>query len=296
MAEPGTTQAFAPGHATGFFGVETGRAQDDANGSIGAGVCLELGALAQAEVAPGDGQVAVEGTGAAGEPIDEMPVTQTAVAWLVGDRDLDVEVAVQLQLPVGQGLGMSGAGALSAALAVAPHVDGGRLEAVRAAHRAELSHLTGLGDVAAQIQGGVVVRRAAGIPPYGAASTIPGRPQMVLATLGDPIDVPDVLSDPDRVEHVTALGRQGLKHLLQSPSVERFFDVSRAFAEQSGLVDDRVAEVLDRVGEHGPATVAMIGSTIVATGDLPAIEKVLADHADPRRIQVADRGAGRIRT
>lgn len=296
MAEPGTTQAFAPGHATGFFGVETGRSQDDANGSVGAGVCLELGALSQATATPGDGRVEIEGADSDGDPLEDLPVTETAVAWLVGDRDLDVEVHVQLQLPVGQGLGMSGAGALSAALAVAPHVDAGRLEAVRAAHRAELHHLTGLGDVAAQIQGGVVVRRAAGIPPFGAASSIPGRPRMVMATLGDPVDVPDVLSDPERVDHVTALGRQGLEHLLEGPSVERFFDVSRAFAEQSGLVDDRVVQILGQVEDHGPATVAMIGSTVLATGDLPAIEKVLSDHADPRRVQVADRGAGRIRS
>lgn len=296
MAEAGTSQAFAPGHATGFFAVETGRTQDDAKGSTGAGVCLELGALSEATVAPGSGEVAVEAKDADGDPLKALPVTGTAVEQLVGDRDVDVEVRTQLQLPLGQGLGMSGAAALSAALAVAPHVDAGRLEAVRAAHRAELHHLTGLGDVAAQIHGGVVVRRAAGIPPYGAASTIPGRPQMVVATLGDPVDVPDVLADADRVEHLTALGRQGLEHLLDQPSVERFFDVSRAFAEQSGLVDGSVLDLLDAVGDHGPATVAMIGSTILATGDLPAIEKLLADRFRPRRVQVSDRGAGRIRT
>lgn len=293
MAE-GTRQAFAPGHASGFFSPTGDRSPEEANGSTGAGICLELGALSEVTVEPGDGDVQVDCTAAVGETPDELPVTETAIELLVGRRDVDVEVRTQFQLPLGHGLGMSGAGALSTTLALAPLLEQGRLEAVKAAHLAELRHLTGLGDVPAQIHGGVVVRRAAGIPPYGSSTTIPGDARLVLATLDGDVEQQAVLSDRDRMQRVAALGDQALTYLLEQPNLDRFFQVSRAFADQAGFLTDDLRKVLASLDEHGHATVALIGRTVVAYGDVDEMKATLGEFAEPRIARVSRRGAGRV--
>lgn len=333
-AAPPRVQAFCPGHASGFFSPKTGRGTAEARGSTGAGLCLALGALAEASLVPDDdatgdagaageagatgdadvagspgdagdrGAAAVEVScvDAPGGPPNELPVTEAALGHLLADdrdgraRGKRLVVRVQLQLPVGQGLGMSGAGALAATLAAARTLDLGRLEAVRAAHRAELDHLTGLGDVAAQSHGGLVVRTAPGIPPYGAMTSIPCDLDVVVAVLGDPVDKPSILRDAERMQRVVALGDQALAHLREHPSVETFFQVSRAFAEQAGFVSDAMADVLGALDAHGRATAALIGNAVVAAGDADAMVKVLADRAgvEVHRTTVSGSGARRL--
>lgn len=295
--EPPTARAFCPGHASGIFSVKTQRGQDEAKGSTGAGVCLSLGALAEVTLSDGDGAVTVEPVDAPGGPPDELPVAATAARTLLGEAyDKDVRVRTQLQLPLGQGLGMSGAAALSTTMALAGLLEEGRYEAVRAAHLAELHHLTGLGDVAAQIHGGIVLRRAPGIPPYGSASSIPGDLDLVLAVLGDGVDNPSVLGDAGRMQEVSALGDQALAHLLKRPSPERFFTVSRAFAEQAGFVPDGAAKVLEALDRHGQATVALIGNAVLAAGDADAMVRSLPEHVDVYRPDISERGARRVQT
>src|SRR5512137_1733056 len=152
-------EAFSPGHVTGFFEI---RYTEDllSSGSRGAGLCLALGAKSTVR-ARKSGRTSIEVT------IDgrrsQAAVTRAALLHLLQHEMYQVEVTTQLDLPQSQGFGMSAAGALSASLALAEILGRGRHEAFEAAHMAEVSQRTGLGDVSAIHKAGITIRTRPGL-------------------------------------------------------------------------------------------------------------------------------------
>ncbi len=306
----GREAAYCPGHVTGFFEIRDG--YDDAlrRGSRGAGVCLDLGSTAVVEGEASEGfhlEVVLD------DEVAEAPVTRTAVAYVLreaalegkvpvdtdrepGDRvGLTLRVTTEHALPTGQGFGMSGAGALSAALATARLVGVGRTTAVQAAHLAEVEHATGLGDVAAQITGGIEVRTAPGLPPYGSVRRLVGGGQVVLLPMGGELSTAEVLRDPERRRIINEHGGQAVDALLEGPSVERFYRLSQRFATATGLMTEELRKAAEAVADHGAATMAMLGNTLFATGDADAIVDTWDAFGEPRVAEVDPEGVRPLR-
>lgn len=300
--------AFAPGHITGFFQIRDEAREPAKRGSRGAGVCTSLGARSVAAVGPAESMSIVV-------RIDReavsAPVTLSAVTDVLraavrdGKIDLNreaekgrrarcaVEIDTSLDLPAGQGFGMSAAGALSAALATARAVGLARSVAIEAAHAAEIEHRTGLGDVAGAITGGFEIRTSPGIPPWGATTRFLGYGELVLAVVGPPISTRDVLSDPHRREAVNAAGGKLVEELAAAPSLEKFFALSRRFAEDSGLATPEVRGALaacDRVPD-AVSSMSMLGSSVFAIGRADRLEAALAPLGEVWRCEVDAAGA-----
>lgn len=253
-----TGKAFCPGHITGLFRIMD-QAEDPLHkGSRGAGLCLQLGATTDVAIGPGEGNVHVF----INDLPEDAPVTTSVVNQLV-PKGNDVVVTTKLDLPMGQGFGMSGAGALSTAMAIRAALGLDEHKVVQAAHVAEVEHLSGLGDVAAQFVGGVSVRRTEGPPPWGEVVKVePSIPERVLlAVLGGPISTKQVLQDPDQRNKINEAGQLVLAELTDPTTIE-VFEASKRFADSSLLMSPEVEHACNVLEELGTASMCMLGNSI----------------------------------
>lgn len=267
--------AFCPGHITGIFEVCP---DEDPHkmGSRGVGMCISLGVHT--------GVVATESDAASvdvrigGQP-SEAPVTRRAIENLCIERDVHIDINSEAQLPVSQGFGMSGAGALSSAIAVNEALSLGlpRDEVVRAAHKAEVECLTGLGDVLPQSVGGLVVRTEPGAEPHGEFQRFEQDGDVVLCIVGPPLSTRDVLSDEATVARISKIGRQYVNTFLNETSLDNFLHLSLEFARESELIPEAVEEAVENCKEFGRASMSMLGNSVFAVGEVENLRYRLLD-------------------
>jgi pantoate kinase len=273
--------AFCPGHLTGFF-FPCEHEDPLRSGSRGAGLCVDQGATSMVSVKEGSGEISinVNGRGA------NAPVTRTAVTILLGDRTTDVRIDTRLDLPVSAGFGMSAAGALSASFALAEALELSVEDAFAAAHRAELSNRTGLGDVPALTAGGLTFRKKEGLPPYGQVDRLATRLDIVATVVGESMRTANVLADAGLRERIGTIGRECYRSLCLEPTVSNFFSVSRDFTERTGLASPRVLEALKEVDAHGKGSMIMLGNSVFATGELDELQGILQNYGQTYRLRL----------
>ena len=137
----------------------------------GAGINLSLGAFSEVTVSRStkqDIRVYINDREA------DARVTKLALRNIIKDSPLKVTVKIKQELPEGQGFGMSAASSLSASYALSSLLGLSKIDAIKAAHSAEVQLRTGLGDVIASAFGGIEVRREPGLPPWGFIEHIVG--------------------------------------------------------------------------------------------------------------------------
>lgn len=267
------TVAFAPGHISGFFNPVYNFGDISRTGSTGAGINIALGATSKVIVEPSSHQV-FEIT--INKRRYNSRVINQAFRYLIGDTSVFVKVDCSLDLPVSQGFGMSAASALSATLGLAKLLGLSSNDAVRAAHFAEISNKTGLGDVVAISFGGVEIRKTAGLPPWGVIEHIPGCFEVVLCVVGKKLETKKVLSDPLKCKNISTVGSYCTKKLLENPSVESFFSLSRYFALKTGIADTRVLQAIKAVEDFGCASMCMLGNSVFAMGKTKNLVRILS--------------------
>lgn len=243
--------AFAPGSVTTVF------VPQDGAGSLGVSFATTDGVTAIVE--------------RASEPAVFLDGRRCDVEPVVGVlQRLEASATVRLEtgLPIGCGFGVSGAATLATALAVNAEfqLDHERETLLEAAHRAEVTAGTGLGDVFIQNRGGLVWDVGNGIQRTERSDRIGYK------TFGD-VSTSEVLGDEDAMDRVVAAGRDALASFQPDGSLAALFEVSWTFAEQTGLASDRVVETVETVqASEGTATMAMIGETVIGTGSSGVLE------------------------
>ena len=269
-------EAFSPGHVTGFF--EAVRAKDPlATGSRGAGLCLSLGARSRVVLEEAKEQtISVRINGRK----EDARVTIAALKPLIGRHPFEVNVETRLDLPQSQGFGMSAAGALSAAYAAAELLEIDKQRAYEAAHLAELANSTGLGDVSAIHTGGVTMRVRAGLPPTGKAKRIDGTPSIVLAQIGRRLLTRSVLKDPEKMRAVNTSGAGKVTLLSKEPTMRRLMQLSLEFAIETHLASRAVLNAVDAASKLGLASMAMLGNSVFAIGDVEGLVRVLSEFGE----------------
>jgi len=242
-------EAFAPGSVTGIFAPP--EPEERRTRSRGASFATRAGVIASVQSA-GTTRVTLDG-----EPTDFEPVVR------VLDRlGLTARVDLERSIPIGAGFGASGAAALGTALAANAEFDLGRdrEELLADAHEAEVAAGTGLGDVFIQEAGGL--RWSTG---DGMASTTPAD-RVEYVSYGS-IPTNEVLGDATALDHIREIGTRALEALPSQPSMPQFTAQAWSFAEQTGLVTDRVRETVERVeAAGGAASMSMLGETVFAVG------------------------------
>jgi len=285
--------AFAPGHISGFFEPVYHNQDMMRTGSRGAGINVSLGSISEVVTENGTKQeveIYVNGRKST------APTTHLAIKHLLEDRPLHVVVKTKLGLPIGQGFGMSAAGALSATYALATIIGCPQIEAMKAAHCAEIQLWTGLGDVLASCFGGIEIRKKAGLPPWGLIEHIPGRYDMVLSVVGKKLKTKTILTNPAKVSNIVTYGRYCTKKLLEHPSIERFFSLSQLFAKKTGLANDRMIKVVDAANHYGMASMCMLGNAVFAVGETDSLSQILSQFGKVFVCNVDDSGARVIKS
>jgi pantoate kinase len=217
---------------------------------------------------------------------EKAPVTVAAVSNVILNRKMDVYVETTLDLPMGQGFGTSAAGALSAAQATCELLELPFRVALRAAHEAELTNRTGLGDVAALSRGGLTFRRKEGLPPYGIIDRINAEPDVVLCVVGGPISTPMILGDPVRRKAVNEVGKECVKRMALSPTLATLMRLSREFMSRTGLATREVEEAVKAAEEYGPASMAMLCNSVFAVGHVKDQDRILSEMGTTYRCKV----------
>ena len=252
-------RAFAPAHITGFFEIHP---HDDPRrmGSTGCGIVLDRGVETSI--------VADESIDCTTVKLNGSIVKEGAIHAVVKMlTDTPVMVESKADVPIGCGFGASGAGALGAAYALnrALSLDLTAEQLTETAHVAEVKNGSGLGDVMAQSHGGIVIRTRAGAPPFGEIAHIPVCDFKVLCIVLGEIPTKSVLEDTRAVRQINSAGRDALKALLKTPTIENFMIQSREFAIETGLVSERALDIIETVESvGGMASQAMLGDTVFA--------------------------------
>lgn len=272
-------QAFAPAHISGIFIIDI-KKEPELSGSLGCGICLQDGAVTKVSAAE---KTTIKINGA----VSEATTTLSAIKLLTSKPVL---VETELDIPIGAGFGASGAGALSAALALndALSLEQTFNELAQAAHIAEVTNRTGLGDVAGQTCGGMDIRKKAGIPPVGIIDRIPCREIPVSWVSFGGISTKSVLSDSLKKKTINKAGKSRLKELLKKPTLLNFFRQSSAFAKEIELMSPEVRDAIEAVEAMGGlASQAMLGNTVFAINDNGA----LLEFGDAHESRISNAGA-----
>ena len=282
-------EAFCPGHATAFFEVHEDP-DPRAKGSRGAGLSLSLGVRTVARVR--------EATRSSldiivNERRQKAEVTQRVVEKLTGPRSLEIKILSETPLPVSQGFGVSAAAALSTALALDEALGGGlpRDELVAISHETEVECGTGLGDVVPASVGGMDLRWKPGAPGYGEVRTFPVQADLLLAVLGPEIPTRSILRDAPKVAAINRVGGALVDEFSRSPSFERLFDLGNRFAEETGLANRTMLEVIRASRMFGRATMAMLGNSLFGTGKSEQLATLYRKFGTLQRCEVDNEGA-----
>lgn len=282
-------EAFCPGHVTAFFEVV-----EDPNprrkGSRGAGVCLSLGVRTQARVRE-DARPSIDAI--VNGRRQKAEVTESVVNKILGSRAYEVKILSESPLPVSQGFGVSAAAALSTALALDDALGLGtaREEIVAIAHETEVECGTGLGDVVPASMGGMDLRLRAGAPGQGEVRRIPVDADLLLAVLGPDMPTKAVLRDPAKVAAINRFGGSCVDDFGREPTFSRLFDLGNQFAEKTGLANKTVLEVVRASRMFGFATMAMLGNSVFASGNLDQLATLYRKFGIVQRCEVENEGA-----
>lgn len=221
------------------------------SGSLGAGLLLEPAAVVRVErCGGGAGRCGVRVL-ADGVPVDGEP---SVVLELYRLEPGASRLRVTVELPVPLGVGYAASAAVALGVGVGYAVANGLTieEGARLAHMAEVAAGTGLGDVAAMVQGrGLELRLGHGAPGAARVESVAAWGPVVAAETGEPLSTEEMHRGLG--ERLHALAAPRLARLFQSPGLDSFLREARGFSIEAGFVDEKLSERLDALVEEGLA-------------------------------------------
>jgi len=268
-------RAFVPAHITAFF---VPKFDEDPllAGSLGAGINLSKGTNVFVSIEEGlERHIHIAFNGA---PVKkENAVISYSVASEIIPEDFTGEIGIwqYFDFPNGYGFGNSGGGALGTALSLAfAFKEKTFLQAAQIAHKHEVLHKGGLGDVIAQIHGGIEIRTKPGAPGIGVVDNIFFEGYKVLAVPMGRLPTREVL-DSDVVQLIEKEGEKALNRVLSNPKVEILMKEARRFSERTGLLSGELLEIAREIDKvlHLPSSMIMLGKSLFALLNKNEIEK-----------------------
>jgi pantoate kinase len=278
---PTSVTAFCPGHLSGYFSPVFGT-DLQTTGSLGAGIVIHEGVTARVTRAETQ-EIAVRRFDSIGNVLVEL-AESPPISSLMERLPVTVRIETECRLPIGAGFGLSAAALVASALAVNVLGDLGLSpgECCELAHETEILNHTGLGDVAACQGGGRDYRQGPGL--HAAITRYFDIHEPLYAVNFGPLPSPGILGSP---EVLAGVSRAFPGQVPDTPF--RFFDLSRHFAEESGLMTPEIEEVLDHcTREEVPATMTMLGNGVFSLG--PKGGEVLSSYGEVYELQLAPFG------
>ena len=253
--------AFAPGNVSGVFKIVR---DDDPRRmhSLGMGFTVSHGVTATVREASAT-EVAFNG-----KVLDFATVRSVAEAL----SSHPVRIELESALPLSGGFGLSGASALATAYAIDAGFALGLDERAlgMTAHVAEVTNLTGLGDVCGQFRGGCLAKLVPGDPL--AAIALPVAEQTVYYRYFSPIMTREIIGDPRHAARINAAADSALVDIgtLAERGVTVFGEyitAAKRFAVGSDLLrhPDVRRIIADVETAGGAASMIMLGNAVFST-------------------------------
>jgi len=275
-------EGYSPGHITAFFSIHM--ANDPMlTGSTGAGICIVEGVRTRVTLRPSnrsvsDLSISFNGTAISGVSTCEYLVRAISARF---GSPLSVSAEQESALPPNYGYGLSGASVLSLALAINKAAGLGLSvnEVGRLAHEAEVANFTGLGDVSAQLTGGLEVRLKPGAPGIGEVRRLPhpeGRVVVTAPVVRFPTKT--MITARRYVERINPLGARAMAAFIESPSIENMMRQSRLFWQDVGIEEGRMnaaIRLFEDAGVECPSAKKGVVFGVICRDELPAVAKRL---------------------
>jgi pantoate kinase len=272
---------FAPSHITGFFEII-----DNQNplkrGSCGAGVAMDNGVTTHLEIIDKISSDNLKTDVTINGEKDLRNTTITLKTLEIMEREINISKIIEdktisidheLKVPIGAGFGTSAACALGTALSLAKILELNITynKAASIAHLAEIEMESGLGDVIAEINGGITLRLKEGAPGIGVTDKLLLKNDIyvICKSLGG-IETSEIIGDPIHKKRINNTGRNMLNMLLKNPVPELFLKLSNKFAMETGLLSNEVLDIINILQEETMgASMAMLGNTAFALSETP---------------------------
>ncbi|MBN1167331.1 MAG: GHMP kinase [Methanospirillaceae archaeon] len=271
---------FCPGHITGYF-LPFYSDDPDVSGSCGAGMVIDRGVTIT--VSPAD---TYSFFGIQHHPDRDVSFSfdsSDIIRDLVERLGIPVSVLSVTDLPLQSGYGLSAAALLATAHGINMRFQLGLSDedCARYAHRVEIDHKTGLGDVAACMGGGLVCRKKPGI--HSDSIRIRDTGEIAVLTLG-PIPTTEILENK--------IGLRQLKRAFPTScpgTCQEFFRFSRQFALKSGFLTDRLKDIIQACTREGiESSMTMLGEGVFAYGERAAA--LLSRFGDTEVMHISETG------
>jgi len=273
---------FAPSHITGFFEIFDHK-EPLKKGSRGAGIALDKGVTTTVEVTDDRSQSNMIYIRFNGEEdaknstittkVLELMERKFSINQLLNGKIIKIDHAVNV--PIGAGFGISAACALGTALGIAKILDLNITfnKAASMAHLAEIEMQSGLGDVVAEVNGGITLRLREGAPGIALTDKMMINPNddlyVICKSLGG-IETSEIIGDPHHKDRINRTGNNMLNELLKNPVPETFLKLSKKFAVETELLNSDVADIIKILEDETlGASMAMLGNTAFALSKSP---------------------------
>lgn len=263
---------FVPSHITGFFEIIE---NDDPlkKGSRGAGIVMDKGVTTELKITEGNGvKINVNGK----KDPKNATITEKTIEIINRYYNLDnkrIKINHHVEVPIGAGYGTSAAFALGTSLGLSKILELplSFIKSAQIAHIAELEMGSGLGDVIGEISGGIVLRLKEGAPGVGETEKIAldkyDDLYIISKTFGE-IKTSDIIEDPVYKRKINQMGHDLLQKLIKKPEPGEFMELSRQFAEKTGLMSREVKEMVNLFDDETTgASMAMLGNTVFALSE-----------------------------
>ncbi|WP_413862084.1 pantoate kinase [Methanobrevibacter sp. UBA417] len=267
---------FVPSHITGFFSIQEATTPLQ-TGSKGAGILLNRGVTTSIQKNPNNEETNIS-INADSNPEKEAIIRKT-IELMKSEFNFKDNFTINqnINVPVGCGFGTSGASALSTSLALIKllKLPISPIKAGQYAHLVEVSLGTGLGDVLAEMEKGLVFRIKPGAPGYGECEVINTDNELYIITksLGS-IKTKNIITNSKQKEKITKIGSNMEEKFLKLPSIRTFLKYSYQFSEETELLNPKVKKIIEDLNTKTfGASMAMLGNTAFAiTDDISEID------------------------
>jgi len=260
-----SSQYYVPSHITGFF-VPFFSEDLLKTGSTGAGVSLSSGLETKIRVMEGGDAIDVYLNGIKGTK-NSAPVSLNCIN-LIKERypeyftNKSILIEHESDVPVESGFGASASAALGICFSIKDLIRISIEECIRIAHETEVKNLSGLGDVVAEVKGGVEIRKTPGVD--GIIENIPANGLKVIGVNFGKKKTESVLKDPEKMKIIEKCGTKLLNKLICEPNVERLMQCSKTFTYKTDIMSKQVLDLVEDLSEVNSydASGIMIGEGI----------------------------------
>lgn len=290
-------RAFAPSHITGIFQIFDQSKDPLKVGSKGAGASLCRGVTTIVKAKKSEkSSLDIKINGLASNSAEvSRGVVEVFLSKFKELANYNLFVEHYVEMPIGAGFGTSGAAALSLSLALNETFNLGMsiIKAAQIAHTVEVHCKTGLGTVIAETFGGIEIRTKPGAPGIGDIKHIPVKKDMVVACLSyGPLSTQRFLTDMLVRERINRFGGKLIDKLVEKPNITNLMKLSREFAENVGLLTEKLRGVLKAADEAGfVCSMPMFGEsifTITEKDELPKLLEIFERHGSSGKIIVSE--------